>query len=318
MAAGRTRNPEWRELLGLGPGDHPAHDEAAAPGEAEDEEDAGGEEVLDGGAAFEGPAEEGGRGGGDEDGNGPAGTADGSNALAPEELGEGGGHDGPGGGEVIASDVIHLNFLNQNSDLWTSTLRFGKEVPYMAVYWRDTPDFNSLLSNWWGPRISTNFIGESFTEFRYVPVFGNYKTVFPDGKTIVVRYGSINVNRSTALTEGNYSFDGNALIFDAPYAVEPGMRFVTKSRWWWYLRAKVKVVEGVNFHRGDGSLFVRMKAQAGTPRPAPGAEPNLFEVRVTLGSGEGETAGSASLKFGDGEDAIPWSHEGSRHKKYRP
>jgi hypothetical protein len=221
-------------------------------------------------------------------------------------------------GEQIASATVQLDVRGNFGRHWTSGRRPGEEVAYVGIHWADAPRFDSSLSTGAGPRISTRFIGDGFSEIAYQPVAGSYQTVFPDGTVIAVRKGAIDLSRSSGLVPGDFELDGGTLVMVVNYAVLPGMKFTTRASPGGSLIAAVTVTDGLNHLREGGRMVIRLKAVAGTPRPQSDASPNRFEFRCVLGAGPGETPAACSARVGEGDGAVPWSSESPILKQYRP
>lgn len=226
-------------------------------------------------------------------------------------------------GEVIASETVVLDTRGNNGSHWTTTSQPGQQVAYVGIHWQDAPRFDSALSESPGPRILTNFIGNSFTEYRYILEHGNntYTTTFPNGgPVIVVKNGAIQINASTGLTEGDYSIDGNELTIGVKSGLKPGPDVEFRTV---YANNSgggeviVPVIDGTNYLEEGGRMTIRLSAIQGTPRPASDATPNLFECRFILGSDDGVQVRSIA-RIGEGQFAIPWTSEEPGYKKFRP
>ena len=221
-------------------------------------------------------------------------------------------------GQLIASETVVLDTRGENRRHWTTARRPGEEVAYVGIHWSEAPRFDSALSSSPGPRLYTTFIGNNFTDLRFLPVSGSYRTVFPDGRTVVVKNGVVDLANSTALKPGDYNIQSGELVIALNYGIQPGMTFVTRTLSTGRIIAQVTAVEGTNYLREGGRMLVRLEAVNGTPMPASNAEPNLFEARIRIGSGPGETEVRAAALIGAGEGAVPWSSESPNHKQYRP
>jgi hypothetical protein len=223
-------------------------------------------------------------------------------------------------GELIGSETVLLDTRGNNGNHWTTTSRPGEEVSYVGIHWNNAPRFDSALSESPGPRILTTFIGNSFTEFQFVPVQrqGTYTTQFPNGgPTIVVKNGSVDVSESTGLVEGDYGLDSDGLVFDVKYGLVPGMVFTTTGSKPSDPVETVLVEDGVNYLEEGGRMIVRLASVDGTPQPASNATPNQFVCRIFLGSDDGVQVRSIA-RIGEGIDYLPWSSDEAGHKQYRP
>jgi hypothetical protein len=226
-------------------------------------------------------------------------------------------------GEIIVDEAVTLDTRGDNGNHWTTTSQPGEAASYVGIHWSNAPRFDSSLSESPGPRIYTTFIGNNFTEFRYVPMPGteSYTTTFPNGgPTIVVRRGAIDPEAS-GLLEGEYGLDEDGLFFDVRYGLEPGMTFVTtdSSSNNPFPEIEIEVIPEVNYLTEGGRMIIRMQAIPGMPElpPASDAQPNLFECRLILGADDGVQVRSIA-RIGEGLYAIPWSSEDPGHKQYRP
>jgi len=223
-------------------------------------------------------------------------------------------------GELIGSETVILDTRGNNGTHWTTTSRPGEEVSYVGIHWTNAPRFDSALSESPGPRISTTFIGNSFTEFLFVPVQrqGTFTTQFPNGgPTIVVKNGNVDVGASTGLIDGDYGLDPDGLAFDVKYGLAPGMVFTTTGSKPSDPVETVTVEDGVNYLEEGGRMIIRLAAVDGTPRPGSDETPNLFECRFILGPDDGVQVRSIA-RIGEGLYAIPWSSDEAGHKQYRP
>lgn len=221
-------------------------------------------------------------------------------------------------GELLASESFILHRRGNSGDHWTTPIRFGAEVLYAGIHWKDAPRFDSSMSPNAGPRIQTSFIGNTFSEIQYLPNPGTYKTTFPDGSVVAVKDGVINPAGSSALAGKTYAIEGGVLVLKVRYRIVPGMQFVTSSSPAKELIAAVTVTAGENYLPKGGRMIIHLNAVKGTPRPPANANPDLFETFITIGSGEGETAVNSTIRIGDGEGALPWSSESANRKQYRP
>jgi hypothetical protein len=216
-------------------------------------------------------------------------------------------------GEKIAEDTVLLDTRGDNYNHWTTTNRPGQAVSYVGIHWSDAPKFDSALSHP-GPRIYTTFIGNSFSEIRYIPAPGTYTTVFDDGTEIGVFKGKIDLNRCVGLVEGDYSLDeDDGLTLALKYAIVPGMTFTTTGS----IDLTVTVEDGVNYLLEGGKLIIRLDSVDGIPDIHSDNPNNLFECRMILGNTGGVQVISTA-RVGDGVYAVPWSSEAPGHKQFRP
>ncbi|MEX0331595.1 MAG: immunoglobulin-like domain-containing protein [Puniceicoccaceae bacterium] len=225
-------------------------------------------------------------------------------------------------GEVIVDEPVTLDTRGDNGNHWTTTSQPGQAAAYVGIHWSDAPRFDSALSESPGPRISTVFIGNNFTEFRYVPLpgTGSYTTTFPNGgPTIVVKRGVVDPEAS-GLAEGEYGLDEGGLVFTVKFGLEPGMSFLTRdsSNNNPFPDIEVEVIPEINYLTEGGRMIIRLQAVPGMPEfpPASNAEPNLFECRFILGPDDGVQVRSIA-RIGEGLYAIPWTSEDPGHKQYR-
>ena len=220
-------------------------------------------------------------------------------------------------GQVIASQSVLLDTRGDNGNHWTTARRPGEEVSYVGIHWSDAPRFDTALSDSPGPRIYTTFIGKNFSEVHYQPVSGSYRTVFPDGSSVVVKNGKVDPVASTALASGDYTIDPDELTLVLGYAIAPGMQFNTLAIPSNKAIASVTVIDGLNYLLEGGRMIVRLEAVSGTATPASDATPNLFETRIRIGTGVGETEVRSSARIGEGRSAVPWTSEDPNHKQFR-
>ncbi|MEX0325856.1 MAG: immunoglobulin-like domain-containing protein [Puniceicoccaceae bacterium] len=226
-------------------------------------------------------------------------------------------------GVVIADQPVTLDTKNKNYTHWTTTSQPGEAVSYIGIHWSDSPRFSTALSESPGPLIETLFIGNNFTEFRYVPMPGtdSYTTTFPNGgPTIVVKRGVVDPEAS-GLVEGEYGLDEDGgILFDVKFELEPGMTFLTvdSSNNNPFDPIEVEVIPEVNYLTEGGRMIIRLKAVPGMPEfpPASNADPNLFECRFILGADDGVQVRSIA-RVGEGLYAVPWTSEDPGHKQVR-
>lgn len=225
-------------------------------------------------------------------------------------------------GEIIVDEPVILDTRGDNGNHWTTTSQPGEAASYVGIHWSDAPRFDTALSESPGPRIYTTFIGNNFTEFRYVPMPGtdSYTTTFPNGgPTIVVKRGVIDPEAS-GLVAGEYGLDEDGLVFDVKFGLEPGMTFLTvdSSNNNPFPDVEVEVIPEVNYLTEGGRMIIRLQAIPGMPEfpPASNATPNLFECRFILGPDDGVQVRSIA-RIGEGLYAVPWTSEDPGHKQYR-
>jgi hypothetical protein len=218
-------------------------------------------------------------------------------------------------GLLIASGSVMLDTRGDGGSHWTSGRLHSNEIAYVGIHWNNAPSFDSARSQSPGPRIYTTFIGEHFSELRYLPASGTYRTTLPGGAVISVINGTVDLATCSGFTAGDLTSDEQGLTVALNQSIVPGMVFSTRTHPSGSLVASVPVIAGQNYQELGGSAIVRLAAQESTPRPTSNGTPNQLELRLTFGSGEKQVRSSTS--FGEGGTSFPWSLEHPVHKQYR-
>jgi hypothetical protein len=209
--------------------------------------------------------------------------------------------------EAILSDRALVNgdlrlAISRWSDRqWAGAGKVGDTRVLLHIGWK--PPVFKIAGP--GPKIEATSFVDRFTILEYKPVAGTYTTVIRSGAKVVtveVKNGRVTKIDGGVKARCGIHRQGRDATVALPFVISAGDTFVTTGS----VQASVTAIPGVNFFGAHGSfqLVIDTPSKHGPLYCDP---PATLSLRMTLGTGTGETPVTGTSTIGEG--GKPWSRD---------